>query len=340
MEAFMPDWRNVQSGASGQALQADRFPLWDAGAVLRGHGPYHLINTNLVLVDSDDRTRKRRGGDGFLLSPLYCGSNATGWQRTEDFMGNTMTLPTAMATSGAAANPNTGAGGVGLTRSTSVSLLMTLLNLGLGYWAPNPGDEANRKRERPRRPNHFYPGLYELSGYDEHHTFVQLSDGGHFENLGLYELVRRRCRLIVLCDGAADPKFGFDDWQRALALVREDFGATIRLSDGHDLADLIPARTCGYPSGAKLAERGHVLAEITYADRTKGAIVYLKTTLIDGLGLRVLGYKGAHPDFPDETTADQFFDDKQFEAYRELGYRIAQEMIGAIGLEAMIRKIA
>ena len=69
-----------------------------------------------------------------------------------------------------------------------------------------------------------------------------------------------------------------------------------------------------------LADRGHVVGTITYSDGSKGRLVYVKTTLFDGLSLDVLGYKGSHPAFPDESTADQFFDEDQVEAYRKLGY--------------------
>ena len=163
------------------------------------------MNTNVVLVDTDDRRWRKRGGDAFLLSPLYCGGTATGWVRTAAYMQwDPLTLPTAIAISGAAANPNTAAGGVGPTRQPLLSLLMALLNVRLGYWVPHPC------AERQRVPNHFRAARYELSsrGYEEHQELLQLSDGGHFENLGVYELVRRRVRVIVCCDASADP--GFD----------------------------------------------------------------------------------------------------------------------------------
>jgi|GEM_PF-2419061 len=45
-------------------------------------------------------------------------------------------------------------------------------------------------------------------------------------------------------------------------------------------------------------------------------------------------YKKAHISFPDQSTADQFFDEKQFEAYRELGYLIAEQMTDACTINA------
>ncbi len=139
-------------------------------------------------------------------------------------MGNELTLPTAMAISGAAANPWTGSGGVGVTRNPLVSMLMALMNLRLGFWLPNPNDDGRppwRSCTKSFRANHFDPGLKEVLGLNLRETspVCLLSDGGHFENLGLYELIRRRLRLIVLCDGTADPDYAFTDLQNAVARI-------------------------------------------------------------------------------------------------------------------------
>ena len=194
------------------------------------NSPFPLINTNLLLIDSKERRRKLRGGDSFILTPKYCGSNATGWVDCRSLMDDRMTLPTAMAISGAAANPNTGAGGVGLTRNRLVSVLMAFIGLRLGYWLPNFG------RDRPPSwlPNHVWPGLSTVLpfGHHEDDWFLELSDGGHFENLGLYELVRRRARLIILSDGAQDENFAFEDLQRAQRRIAADFGATLDYPPG------------------------------------------------------------------------------------------------------------
>ena len=86
-----------------------------------------------------------------------------------------------------------------------------------------------------------------------------------------------------------------------------------------------------------MADCGHAVAKIHYpGEQNPGTLIYLKTTLIDGLSLKVLGYKGKHPDFPDQTTADQFFDEEQFEAYRELGYVIGSEMIDGVDLANLL----
>jgi predicted acylesterase/phospholipase RssA len=331
MEAFLPDIRQALANETAPAEQADSAALSSMCDPDRPVGPYHIINTNLVLIKSDERTYRMRGGDSFVLSPLFCGSNATGWQPTDAFMGDELTVPTAMAISGAAANPWTGSGGVGLTRNPLVGMLMALMNLRLGFWLPNPNPKSRvrwwrRSCKRSFRANHFEPGLKEVLGaasLRETSPVCLLSDGGHFENLALYELVRRRCRLIVLCDGTADPDYAFTDLQNAMARISTDFGARVEFDQEKTLRCFMPSIEAGYPRDVRLSESAYTIADITYADGSPGKLVYLTTALCEGLRLKLLGYKGANRDFPDQSTADQFFDEEQFEAYRELGYVIA-----------------
>jgi hypothetical protein len=336
-EAFMPDFHRMASLKTKPAVGADKARISEFWDQKNPKGPYHIINTNVILVGSSDRTRRIRGGDNFILSPLYCGSNATGWSRTQDFYGGKMTLATAMAISGAAVNPHTGVGGVGVIRNCAVALLMSILNLGLGFWVthPKPGKSWRKC------PNHFHPGLYELFnfGYSKNRSFLQLSDGGHFENLALYELIRRRMRLIILCDGAADKKFSFGDFQTAIRRIEADFGVRIEFNESNHLERMIPMHSAGYPPGSKFADQGHIVGEITYSDNTKATLIYLKTTMVRNLSLQTKGYKVVNPDFPDQSTADQFFDEDQFEAYRELGYRLGIQMIDGTKLVDRIAKI-
>jgi hypothetical protein len=345
MEAYMPGFRQAKACDTGPAPRAaDEMKLHEASMA----APYHIINTNVVLISASDRRRRIRGGDNFILTPDYCGSNATGWCPTRRFMGDGMTLVTAMATSGAAANPNTGIGGVGLTRSRVVSVLMALLNMRLGYWVPHP------KLCNGGMPNHFHPAFSALLfGYREDYPWQELTDGGHFENLGLYELVRRRARLILVADGGQDPECQFEDLQAALRRIGEDFGAKVEFYGSHSIEDLIPAAGGHhYPRGLELAKRGFAVARVCYPPdfdpsgalvpedpERSSLLIYLATTVVDGLPLELRGYKGKNPAFPDQSTGDQFFDEDQFEAYRELGYRIAEAMIGDVDLEDLLCRI-
>ena len=285
--------------------------------------PYHIINTNLVLVSSKKAKFKGRGGDNFILSPAYCGSNATGWQKTSNFMDDRMTLPTAMAISGAAVNPSTGVGGDGMTRQPFLSMLMGLLNIRLGYWAPNP-----KLSKQTKVPNFFLPGFFEMffrKQLEEKSEFLQLSDGGHFENLGIYELIRRKASIIVACDAAADPTYDFTDLSNALEKVRADFGVLVEIPT-HQLEAMVPRKNSELDK-SKFARKGFVVADILYPDRKPGKLIYMKSTFFRALSADLYGYKQSHSEFPDEPTSDQFFDEKQFEAYRELGYQTAWQMM-------------
>jgi hypothetical protein len=287
---------------------------------------------------------RARGGDNFILSPLFCGSRATGWQETDHSADNGFTLATAMAVSGAALNPNAGPGGLGVTRQPLLSVLMGLLNLRLGYWCPNPNPYRqptsllSRFFARRSTPNMLSPGLFESFGrtnLNEHEPYVLLTDGGHFENLGLYELVRRRLKLIVLCDATADADFKFVDLANAIEKVRADFGAIVHLSS-EELGALVPRKRSSTDSAMTAAQRGYLIAPITYARREdrsygceadRGILIYLKATFFKQLNADLHGYRRAHADFPDQSTGDQYFDEKQFESYRELGFQTCWAML-------------
>lgn len=369
MEAFMPRAERVAQGRAagpdgpGPSGGADPTAPDPDGALLsemgllgrtaKGEptaypGPYPLVNTTMVVAASPDPSLHDRGGESFLLSPLYCGSSVTGWRRTDRYVfrrghdrSSTMTLATAMAISGAAANPHTGAGGRGVTRNRAIGLVMGLLNIRLGYFEIHP-DGRRRAKIGPARPNHIWPGLAEVlgSGAREDGHFVELSDGGHFENLGLYELLRRRVDLILCCDGGADPDFAFGDLAVLIERARVDFGVNVDFVPGFE-HDRLAVRRPGDEQDERPehASPGFALARISYPEkgaRTSepgarsekvGLLVILKSTMIAGLPADLVAYRSAHPRFPHETTADQFFDEAQFEAYRELGYRLGRHAL-------------
>lgn len=335
MESFMPDVEKVfASKDTREAERANQTGLHELNRdgypdAEKTWLPYHLINTNIILVESTIAKFRSRGGDNFILSPLYCGSNATGWRSSEEFCDGGITLPSAVAISGAAANPNAGVAGQGLSTNPIVSILMSIFNLRLGYWASNPAPSV--QPDQSAVPSYLHPGFWEIirrSNMNEKAEFVQLSDGGHFENLALYELIRRRAELIVVCDAGADPNYEFGDLANAIEKARVDFGAEIAISKAM-LAQLVPASQpaqddMNYP----LANKSYLVADINYGDSpVQGKLIYIKTTLSQNLSADIHGYKRTNPDFPDQTTIDQFFDEVQFEAYRELGRQIVQDML-------------
>jgi hypothetical protein len=349
METFMPDADNISKNQWGAASDADGAllenmcqPRYESDE--RTLRPYHLINTNIVLVDSPTSKFRGRGGDNFILSPVYCGSDATGWIHTADYMknkGRGMTLPTAMAISGAAVNPDTGVAGQGLMRNRFVATLMSLLNIKLGYWAPHPDPDVNKKILHP--PNFWRPGLKGGLlglGLNERNSFIELTDGGHFENLGLYELIRRRLKVIIVSDAAADPEYEFGDLQNVVERVRVDFGVRIRFRQNDDahLDGLLPGSNDNgfFADKYKLARRGYAIADIKYDKKYRGTLIYIKSTLTSNLPSDLYGYKSSHPDFPNQTTADQFFNEEQFEAYRELGYQLTSQLLDDPEIQKLI----
>ncbi|MBK8847047.1 MAG: hypothetical protein IPO27_11050 [Bacteroidetes bacterium] len=329
MEAFMPGSKAIYTNSWKVAEEADK-AMMENMCNENNPRPYHIINTNAILANSPKVDYSGRGGDNFIISRLYCGSDATGWRETKSFQKDKtrgMTLASAMATSAAALNPNAGVSGEGVTRNVMVSILLSMLNLRLGYWTSNPAKETILGS-----PNFFNPGLTSeifRFGLTENSTHLLLSDGGHYENLALYELIRRKLDLIVVSDGGADAMFNFDDLANAIEKVRVDFGARIYFRQGYGTDQILP-RTSGdslFQQKYEISKHGYAIADIKYSDGKKGVLVYMKLAVIEGLSVDVYSYKGVNPTFPHESTSDQFFNEKQFEAYRELGYYVGWQMM-------------
>ena len=305
---------------------------------------FPLICTTLNLVATKQLDWQDRKGSSFCLSPLFCGylppdsrpegipigdrrlprparndgtpgasadAPATAVRRRRApgeaaTLSQALSLGSAIAISGAAVNPN-----MGYHSSPAVTFLLTLFDARLGWWLPNL---AHRDPAPPDATPFFARWLIaEMLGHtDDGGKYVHLSDGGHFENLGLYELVRRRCRFVLCVDAAADPQRVFADLGNAVQKCRVDFGAEVEL-------DTAPLQ----PGVDGRAERSCAVGRITYADGSVGTLLYLKPTLTGKEPSDVLHYAQAHPAFPHEPTADQYFDEAQFESYRRLGQDVA-----------------
>jgi Patatin-like phospholipase len=274
--------------------------------------PYPIFNTALITSDSGNEKFGLRGCDNFIFTPKYIGSDATSYFETK-MVDPEFSVPDAIATSGAAIDPNTGE-----TKSWVLSLLMGLLNLRLGYWMKHP--------KYPDRTLGFWSKLAwsEMRGVDlnEQKENIRLSDGAHFDSLGLYELIRRQCKIIIVSDATWDPQYHFSYLGRVIEKVRIDFNAEIKidtssLTPTHPSDDLIEIV---YKEKTGFSPQSWEIGKVIYKDKSEGTILFIKTSMISGLPEDVLSYKRKHPKFPDEPTTDQFFDEEQFEAYRELGY--------------------
>jgi hypothetical protein len=277
--------------------------------------PFHVINTTLNLVSGSDLAWQERKGDAMTISPLHCGNRSLGYRYSRTYGGpGGITLGTAVAISGAAASPN-----MGYNSSPALSFLLTLFNVRLGWWLGNPGKAGNNSyRNRDPRLG-LEPIVSEMLGLtDENHPYVYLSDGGHFENLALYEMVRRRCHCIIVSDAASDLTFGFDDLGNAVRKIRIDLGIDITFEQG--LFPIFP-RSAKDPENPKYCAVGTInYKAVDGDDAVNGQVLYIKPTFYGKLETRdVYNYATTHNTFPHETTADQFFSESQFESYRALG---------------------
>ena len=222
-----------------------------------------------------------------------------------------------MGISGAAASPN-----MGSYSSAPVAFLMTLFDVRLGQWLGNPRNPKTWQRATPRFGLTYL--LNELfAGTDDEAAYVYLSDGGHFENMGLYELVKRRCGLIIVCDAEADDCYGFTGLGNAIRKCRIDLGIDIELN----VSDIVPPEL-GKPS-KKHCAIGTIHYEAVDKSAPTGTIIYFKASLTGDESTDIKNYHTMHPQFPHETTVDQWFTESQFESYRELGYHeVMTSMLG------------
>jgi hypothetical protein len=297
-----------------QTSEADVEPV-PLGEIDPTHSaPYHLINATVNLPSSTDPALRERKSDFFLFSKCWCGAPSIGYARTPGWQAGRapIDLATAMAVSGAAASSYMGLGSI-----ASLSALLTFLNVRLGYWILQP--------KKMRRFQFKTPGfsclLREMTGVgmSEKQAWLNLSDGGHIENMALYELLRRRCKFIISVDGEADPQSSFHGHLTLVRHVLIDFGIRIE----PDLTDLRPGLTSKFSQAHSMMCRVHYPATADHPGG-QGIILYLKLSITGNELETIKRYRLVHPDFPHQTTLDQFFDEEQFEAYRQLGVHIAE----------------
>jgi hypothetical protein len=291
-----------------------------------GRGPYHLIVAAMNLAGSRELNRKSFLSEHFIFSREYIGSRVTGWVDTKAYRDGTTRLARAMAISaaavGSAMGPNTFA---------AQAFVTTLLNARLGFWTENPWLYRKGKPHGARNALTFWPKylVIEALGLSTARTKrVNVSDGGHTgDNLGLLPLLQRRCSTILVCDAEADGDFDFSSFNNAvrMALTEENIAIDIDLTPIADRKE-----TAG---GFKTSTTNVAVGEIRYPPRLAGAkpdrLVYVKASIPHAnCPVHVANYAKGHQQFPHETTADQFFDDAQFEAYRALGEHLGQLAAG------------
>jgi hypothetical protein len=229
-----------------------------------------------------------------------------------------------MAISGAAASPN-----MGYHSSPTITLLMTMFNVRLGWWLGNPGPSGETSCRELGPTFAIKPLIYEAFGLTTaDKKYVYLSDGGHFENLGLYEMVRRRCRHIVVCDARCDGSYKFEDLGNAIRKIAIDLGVKITF---YGIEDLRNRRDDEGGVGAGYSY--HAMGDIDYCSADgrgpNGIILYIKAGYHGCENLGIRAYANANPDFPHQSTIDQWFTESQFESYRALGFEIADGILNS-----------
>lgn len=328
-------------------------------------GPFPIFCATINLTFGEDLAWQERKAASFAFTPLYSGYHV-GWtagERNDNLSYNGyvptkcyaypndgVNIATAAAISGAAVSPNWG-----YHSHPATAFLMTTFNVRLGWWLRNPRKSRFAGQHVPdqacydpnERPSPKLPAWQlakEMLGMvNDTSNFVYLTDGGHFDNMGLYELIRRRCRFVVVCDAEEDADCKFGGIGNAIGRCRVDFGVEIEL----DLSPLRPQMNAEL--GYAVSKQHFVIGSIRYPELTakdatrKGTILYIKSSLTGpkpqypgatDLPFEpgdIVNHKLRHPRFPNDTTANQWFDEETFESYRRLGIHIAEE-INACGV--------
>ena len=197
---------------------------------------------------------------------------------------------------------------------------MTLFNVRLGWWIQNTRKFDQWVTPGPRQSiGYLFKEL--LATTSDAHGFIYVSDGGHFENLGIYELVRRRCRYIIVSDAGCDPHYTFEDLGNAIRKCQIDLGIEISI----DPASIIPDPETGNSLFHCVVGRIHY--EQIDPNATYGYLLYIKASLSGNEPTDIKQFKAEHSTFPHESTGDQWYSESQFESYRKLGQHVAEQVL-------------
>lgn len=312
-------------------------------------GPLPIFCSTLNISVGEDLAWQERKAASFAFSPLLSGYyvpwtgdryhgqlSYNGFVPTDRFgTPGGYHISTAAAISGAAVSPNWG-----YHTSGPMAFLLTMFNVRLGWWMENPrrsrlafdpwisAAEACTHSAPRFAPYQLVQELLGQIGDDR--RFVYLTDGGHFDNMGLYELVRRRCYEIVICDAEEDNGPVFEGIGMAIRKCRIDFGVEIEL----DLNQLAT------DAASRLSKVHWITGKIWYpetGDAEPGSILYIKSSITGKEAADVYNYRRQHTQFPQDSTANQWFSESQFESYRRLGQQVIDECPYLVHLETSRR---
>jgi hypothetical protein len=340
-------WRNriirAYLGASNLNRRPNLFTGFDRNDNIRmheliptGHKKLlHVLNFALNLVSGEKLAWQERKAESFTASPLHCGNYHIGYRRADAYGGRSkpgdlsqkqgISLGTSIAISGAFVSPNMGY----MQTSPVIRFLMTLFNVRFGWWLGNSGRAGDGASEALRTYDLNGPRLSvkpivkeALGMTNDKSDYIYLSDGGHFENFGLYEMVLRRCRLIVIGDATSDADYTFESLGQSLRKIRIDFGIPIEF---HNFRVSKPTLD-GKGAYAAIGTIDYQCIDGGRPEETNGTVILIKPTLVGDETRDILNYASQSGSFPQEFIGDQWFSESQFESYRALGSHIVDAL--------------
>jgi hypothetical protein len=312
-------------------------------------------------ITGQDRTPPGRRAVSYTLASDYVGGPQVGWVETKELedlvskrLKRDLTVQGAVAISGAAFASAMG------SQTRFYEVFLALANARLGAWLPNPYYVWMKSRLHDEWAVPGLPGRRRLSYYAREilglhpstNPLLLCTDGGHYENLGLVELLRHRCRVIYCIDASGDSPPLAATLAQAVTLAREELGVTINLTSP---LDLVPgSATPLEPTSplaalnARLSKKAVCVGEITYPEPVeyeipgrkistdKGHLIVAKGVLTADTPYHLLSYALDNDAFPRDSTGDQFFNCDQFDAYQALGRHIAERAVQAAGDNGII----
>lgn len=340
------DYNAEATNLSTYARKVDGFP--------------QVIFAASAAISLRNRTPPGRSAAPFTFASDYIGGPDTGWVRTttmeetaHPLIGRDITVQSAVAVSGAAFASAMG------TQAMAFQRLLALSNLRLGTWVPNPSylaevatygpDWTMPRLPRVRRLRYQ---LQELVGrYSDASPMLLCTDGGHFDNLGLVEMLRLRCRTIYVIDASGDAPPLATTLAQAVTLAYEDLGVVIKFKQ-EEILKLVPGSAEPIQPkepmavlNARLSESCVVIGDIIYPEpvtfpdgepSTHGTIIFAKASLTPDMSYELLDFALKEKVFPRQSTFDQWFDHTQFDAYRALGHHLGEAAVQAKAMDAAV----
>src|SRR5919198_807424 len=307
-------------------------------------------------LSGQDRTPPGRHAVSYTLAGDFVGGPDVGWVKTEKLerhvsrhLARDLTVQAAVAISGAAFASAMG------RQAKAFQTFFALSNARLGAWLPNPaflygeaidpGEDPRTARKqwtRPRLPwvRRLSYLLREIAGrYPCENRLLFCTDGGHYENLGLVELLRRGCKLAYCIDASGDSPPLAATLAEAITLASEELGITIDLHEPYDLvpgsADALEPKDPLAGLNSRLSKTAictgtiHYPPEPGFPNGRTGRLVVAKAALTADLPCQLLSYASKNPVFPRDSTSDQWFDQGQFDAYQALGRYLGHRAVDA-----------